>query len=421
MELCNADLTRWRLGVRRFALSGLLLGLELILVLFLTGGYASARTDLTEPGNESMGQAARAGTHTVTESTPGLDVETGQAQSLAVDRVTYLPLVLASRAMPTFLQTMHFTQPAATIRIGVPLSDSLAASRTWVQIGQRNAYSPQMILGTPSAEQSLTFDPSSGVAFTPYFSYTVSPSKGYLVQVRTTAPDGLVISPVLQGGYYEMAQVGEVSTVTFAVADALATELEWADGVAYIDRTHQRALPLVVEARPWPVDYSLAYVDSSHIQTVPMSDVTSVSWSRMSYTETAGFSVSATEHAIALADLVGDGEPEIVRAVWERVEARHITGELIWSYALPAVADQMLVDDIDSDGRPEILVTTWIVSGTAHGRIVVLDQTGLLEWQEQIVSNAHAIAVWHPGSGEAGQVVVGNCANQVLVYSHQGV
>ena len=564
----------------------------------------------------------------------------------------------------TLLQPVRFSHPAAMIRIGLPVRDSSVANQTLVQIGERNAYSPEIIEGTLSPEWPLTFDTCTGMAYTPYFSYSLSTTKSYLIRIRSTQADGLAQCDVLLGGYYEPARTSitgievysgpqridpygsiqagtelrvvvrveapnvhwstltarlsyrvnrsqasvsewipaesdftpfpgtlegrwvvplqaadgnydlkievtdsngqkkvwqelnefEVSprdasssyreetlerdvtptspsllmrmqipslplltafeesillprgdeiwllgypltispedlasqwTVTMSVrlqggtwitlpppkwfpettpdswlarwvipndselgpydvrfeatnrdgnwtGDYVITEgftvvddqiiyQEWGNGIAYIDLTHRSALPMVIQANPSPVDYSLDYVDRGHIEVVPKSNVSQSKWSIVNFVETADFPVSSFDHAIALADINGDGMQEIIRAWMNKIEVVTISGMLLWNYALPALADQLLVEDIDCDGKLEILVTTVMVNGSGYGRVIALDQAGNLKWQNEVWSNAHAIAVWYPTAGGVGQVIVGTCANLVYVFSHEGV
>ena len=296
----------------------------------------------------------------------------------------------------TFLQAVRFTHPAATIRIGLPLNDISIADQVWIRIGQRNGYSHEIIPETLSAEWPLQFDPASGFGFTPYFSYTVTLSHSYLIQVRTLRADGVSRCEVLRDGYYE-------------IVDS-----------SYVDRTHEFALPLVVEADPPPVNYSIGYADPFNIKAFPEYSVSSTDWGILNFSTIAEFQVDEPDHAIALADMDGDLEPEIIRTVWDTIEVRRMNGQLLWSYALPSVADQVIIDDIDSDGKPNILVSTWMVGESDYGRVVVIDESGNLKWQREVLSNAHGIAVWHPTDGSP-HILVGTCAGLIYSFSHEGV
>ena len=208
----------------------------------------------------------------------------------------------------------------------------------------------------------------------------------------------------------------------FTVVDDQVINLEWGNDIAYVDRTHQSAIPPVIEANPPPVDYSIAYIDSALIHIVPKSNISQSKWSMVTFSEISDFRVDLNEDALALADIDGDGQPEIIRALGTEVlEVRTASGKLLWNYILPSAPDQMRIEDINSDGKPEILVTTAIVGESVYGRVVVLDHAGNLKWQNKVLSIAHGIAVWHPGSGEPSRVIVGTCANLLYVFSPEGI
>jgi hypothetical protein len=205
------------------------------------------------------------------------------------------------------------------------------------------------------------------------------------------------------------------------VVDDQVTNLEWGDGIAYVDRTHQSAIPVIIETVHPSVEYFVTYLNPSSIGVGPETEISDSEWSLVNSVEPVDFPVESWSHSIHLSDLDGDGKPEIIRAVLNKVEVRTIDGQDVWSYTLPAVADQMLVDDIDFDGKPEILVTTWVVGESGYGRVIVLDQAGNLKWENDVSSNAHGIAIRHPIPEGAGQVIVGTCANLVYVFSNTGI
>lgn len=83
--------------------------------------------------------------------------------------------------------------------------------------------------------------------------------------------------------------------------------------------------------------------------------------------------------APAVADVTGDGRPEVVAADSKgNLAALSATGAVVWSARVPdaVIADSCpAVVDLDEEGLPEILV------GDASGTLTCLDNTGKVRWQ----------------------------------------
>ena len=116
----------------------------------------------------------------------------------------------------------------------------------------------------------------------------------------------------------------------------------------------------------------------------------------------------------AVADLTGDGQPEIIINWGHRVEALQADGSLLWSYYTGSDShfrpSPITVADVTGDGQPNIVTASAVNAGFLifDHLLMVLTKEGTLVW-EQTVADSSASA-----SGVAAQDLTGNGAWEIL-------
>ncbi|MBK8989256.1 MAG: VCBS repeat-containing protein, partial [Chloroflexi bacterium] len=136
-----------------------------------------------------------------------------------------------------------------------------------------------------------------------------------------------------------------------------------------------------------------------------------IAWS---YTLTQTTLRSGVFGSPAVADLTGDGQPEIIINWGHRVEALNADGSLLWSYYTGSDShfrpSPITIADVTGDGQPNIVTASAINAGflVFDHMLMVLTKDGSLVWQ-QTVADASASA-----SGVAAQDLTGNGVWEIL-------
>ncbi|MBN1890186.1 MAG: VCBS repeat-containing protein, partial [Thermoflexales bacterium] len=122
--------------------------------------------------------------------------------------------------------------------------------------------------------------------------------------------------------------------------------------------------------------------------------------------------------APAVADVDGDGGPEIAMAWDGLVELLDADGSLVWSYPTGGIQPgSVAIADVDGDGQLEVVVSMKVDNGPDHldGRVFVLNADGSLLWSALAEDEASGSGVSvHDLDGDGTWEVIWNGADQGL-------
>ncbi len=126
--------------------------------------------------------------------------------------------------------------------------------------------------------------------------------------------------------------------------------------------------------------------------------------------------------AMAVADLEGDGEIEIIASVFSRIHVLDKDGKKKWDMS-PRYGyniREIYVDDLDGDGIKEILVGAGPKTSRSRDEIFVISSIGKILWSVHVGGEIHAIASEDLDGDGIKEVLIG-CYGRGGTYNRQAV
>ena len=127
-------------------------------------------------------------------------------------------------------------------------------------------------------------------------------------------------------------------------------------------------------------------------------------------------------HDVALVDLRGEGLDAVVAHYFaDKVTA--FSGKdrsVLWTFKTHSHADRIKLADLSGDGHPELLISDFVRPGTPVGTLFALRRDGKLYWEVPLRGPGHGVAAADFNGDGRPEVVVGTCFTQMHCFTADG-
>jgi len=115
--------------------------------------------------------------------------------------------------------------------------------------------------------------------------------------------------------------------------------------------------------------------------------------------------------SLAINDLEGDGEKELIVGSYPNLYVLNVKGKLKWKYKTGGMVESVQITDLDDDGEPEIIA--------GSDRIYVFDKNGSLLWDYNPGSEVHKVDAGDLNMDGSKEVIAGS--DKIHILSKEGI
>jgi RHS repeat-associated protein len=203
--------------------------------------------------------------------------------------------------------------------------------------------------------------------------------------------------------------------IAIAAADDALYVLDHLGNVLYSDplTSSRPTVPVLADITGDGV-LDIAVADSWTLKVIDFFNGGVLAWSRELPDPIAVLGGAGSFGAPAIADLDGDGRPEIVLNWGHVIEALQDDGSLLWRYETGQTnlfrPSAVTIADVTGDGQVNVVTASAVSAGfiISNHQLMVLDAAGSLVWQQDVADNTAS------ASGVAAQDLTGNGVWEII-------